>query len=135
MNNDDQSDGQAPTFSPLVPLIINVLQTLHWFVVGYSLLGWLANSKLLLTVYLIYLPALMIQWFFNKNSCVINNIESKLKTGNWRIEGNPEEGGFVKTALLRIFGWAPSDMVFEVLIRSVMVVLWFVALYKLLGLS
>lgn len=134
MSPEEQSEAKTTMLLPFVPAILLVLQAAHWVIVAYSLLGWLANSKAGLVFYMIYLPALMVQWYFNQNSCIINNVESKLKTGTWRIEGNPEEGAFVHTALVKVFGWAPSEKAFDVFIRVLMVALWFVALQKLRGL-
>jgi hypothetical protein len=134
MSPEDQSDSKASALLPFVPAILLTLQAVHWMIVAYSLFGWLANSATGLVIYLIYLPTLMVQWHFNQNSCIITNVESKLKTGTWKIEGNPEEEAFVYSAFVKIFGRAPSAKAFDIFIRFVMAALWFVALLKLRGL-
>lgn len=90
-----------------MPLLIFLLKVFHWIVVLYGLTGWMAGTTQWLMVYLIFVPIMVVHWRFNDNSCIINNIETLLVTGKWRNEHNPEEGGFVHTAFLRVFGWAP----------------------------
>jgi hypothetical protein len=58
----------------------------------YVLSGWGAPSRAALVVYLVFLPAMFLQWRLNKNSCVLNNIESLIRTGRWRDPQNREEG-------------------------------------------
>lgn len=114
--------------------IIAVLQVLHWFIVIYSMIGWLANTKGLLIVYLIWLPALNIQWYFNNNSCIINNFESWLRSGKWRDTSNDEEGAFIHTALTKITGLNIPENAFDIFMRFVMAGLWIGAFLKMRGL-
>lgn len=115
----------------LVGPIIAVLQVSHWGIVLYSMLGWLADTRLFLILYLIWLPALNVQWFFNQNSCIINNLESWLRGGRWRDQRNEEEGAFIHTAVKRYLKIDIGPRAFDILIRVIMVILWFVALSKL----
>lgn len=113
--------------------LILLMKVLHWVIVVYSVTVWLATSVVGLIAYLIWVPTMVIQWRFNENSCLVNNIESWLTTGKWRDEGNPEEGAFVRTALFRVVGCAPSKEVFDVLIRVLLLVLWTVAFMRWRG--
>jgi hypothetical protein len=104
---------------------------LHFGVMLYIVLGWSAPSRAALVFYELFLPAVAIQWWFNKNSCVLNNVESKIRTGRWRNPSNPEEGAWLLT-LVR--SWlhvpiTPSQM--DVLTYGVLVVLWGVGLWRL----
>lgn len=67
----------------------------HLLVVGFVVLGWLAPWKAVLVFYLTLLPAMALQWQFNKDSCVLNNVESLIRTGRWRNPDNREEGAFL----------------------------------------
>jgi hypothetical protein len=58
----------------------------------YVLSGWAAPWRAALVAYLVFLPAMFLQWRLNKNSCVLNNIESLIRTGRWRDPQNREEG-------------------------------------------
>ena len=73
----------------------------HLGVGAYILLGWIASSPPALGFYLLLLPVVLTQWYVNEGSCVINNIESWLRSGRWRDPKNPEEGGF----LLMLCNW------------------------------
>src|SRR5436190_4611933 len=68
---------------------------LHFAVMLYILGGWAIPFAPLLVFYLGFVPAMAIQWQFNKNSCVLNNIESWLRYGTWRAEQNAEEGAWL----------------------------------------
>ena len=132
-----EPEAQSP--SNLIPVflikpIIAILQLLHWFVVGYSMLGWLPDSRFWLIVYLIWLPALNVQWYFNNNSCIINNVESYLRSGKWRDDSNPEEGAFIHTALTKITGLNIPENAFDIFMRFVMAALWIGAFLKMRGL-
>lgn len=67
----------------------------------------MATSALWLLAYLVLVPIMVIHWLFHDNSCIINNIETLLTKGKWRNENNPEEGGFVLSAIYKVLGWAP----------------------------
>lgn len=113
--------------------LIFPLKVFHWVVVVYNLTGWLATSATWLTVYLVFVPIMVIHWRLNNNSCILNNVESWIETGKWRDEANLEEGAFVRTAVLKILGWAPSEKVFDRLIYVLMAALWTVAFVKWRG--
>lgn len=76
---------------------------LHFGAMIFIALGWTVPQAGVLLFYLLFLPAVVVQWRFNKNSCVLNNIESLVRTGRWRDPGNAEEGawllGLVRSAL------------------------------------
>src|SRR5215469_5739136 len=63
---------------------------LHFAVMIYILVGWGAPYRPALLFYLAFLPAVAVQWQFNKNSCVLNNVESLIRTGQWRDPHNKE---------------------------------------------
>ena len=66
---------------------------IHLGVGGFVLIGWVLSSLDLLIFYILLLPAMAGQWAFNRRSCLINNLESWLRTGRWRDPENCEEGG------------------------------------------
>jgi hypothetical protein len=95
----------------------------------YILTGWAIPSVYALTFYLTLIPAVVLQWLFNRGSCVINNFESWLRTGRWRHPGNPEEGRWLQMLIYWAIGVRPSGRHTDALCYGVMAVLW------LLGLS
>ncbi len=60
----------------------------HIAMMVYILGGWIVPWHPALIFYLVFVPSVIGQWRLNKNTCVLNNIESLLRTGKWR---NPEE--------------------------------------------
>jgi len=100
----------------------------HLMVGVFVLAGWLISSYEALTFYLILLPAMATQWAINRGSCIINNLESWARTGQWRDPRNPEEGGF----LLMLFDWLftirPSPLALDRMSYAVVIFLWLLAL-------
>jgi hypothetical protein len=103
---------------------------LHFAVMIYIVAGWSLPSRAALLLYEAFLPAVMIQWWFNKNSCVLNNIESRIRTGSWRSTSNVEEGAWLLT-LLRGLGIPATFLQVEILTYGVLAVLWAVGLWRL----
>lgn len=103
---------------------------LHFAVMIYILCGWAVPFRPALFFYEVFVPAVAIQWWFNKNSCVLNNIESKIRTGSWRHESNLEEGAWL-LGLFRSFGIPATAWQMEILTYSVLAVLWALAFWRL----
>jgi hypothetical protein len=104
---------------------------LHFAVMFYILVGWTAPSRVALIFYEFFLPAVAVQWWFNQNSCVLNNLESKIRTGSWRNPANPEEGAWLLTLLRRWFGMPVTPFQIEILTYSVLALLWAIGLWRL----
>ncbi len=104
---------------------------LHFAVMLYILTGWAAPGRAALFFYELFLPAVAAQWWFNRNSCVLNNLESKIRTGSWRSPANPEEGAWLLTLLQRWFGIPVTPFQIEVLTYAVLAFLWGVGLWRL----
>jgi hypothetical protein len=103
----------------------------HLAIGAYVLLGWLVSPAPALTIYLVLLPAMATQWYVNRGSCVMNNIESWLRSGRWRDPNNPEEAGF----LLMLCQWAfrarPHPSVLDRFSYGAVLVLWLLAASRL----
>ena len=127
------SSSTRPELGILMKAFVLLLKILHWVLVGFALVGWLATSEPWLLAYLIYVPLMVIHWSFNENSCIVSNFETWLLTGKWRNEHNPEEGAFVRTALVRVLGWAPPEKAFDIFIRLLMIATWSAAFFKWRG--
>src|SRR5215469_4335633 len=103
---------------------------LHFAVMLYILVGWAAPSRAGLVFYEVFLPAVAVQWWFNQNSCVLNNLESKIRTGSWRNPANPEEGAWLLMLIRRWFGVPVTPFQIEVLTYAVLALLWSVGLWR-----
>ena len=99
----------------------------HLAISGYVLLGWLLSPAPALAFYLLLLPAIATQWYVNRGSCVVNNIESWLRSGRWRDPANPEEGGFLLMLCHWLFRARPHPTVLDRFSYATVVILWLLA--------
>ncbi len=105
---------------------------LHFAVMIYIVLGWAVPLHGALYFYLGFLPAVATQWQFNKNSCVLNNMESLIRTGQWRDPHNKEEGAWLLTLATSLFGYPFKAWHIDVFTYFILVVLWSAGLSHLL---
>jgi|HubBroStandDraft_2_1064218.scaffolds.fasta_scaffold22630_2 hypothetical protein len=105
---------------------------LHLAIVVFVVTGWLSPWRGVLIFYLVLLIAMPLQWRFNRSSCVLNNIESWLRTGRWRSPHNREEGAFLLRLVERVLGLYPSERFMDVFIHALLASLWLLALSHLL---
>lgn len=96
----------------------------HLLVMGFIVLGWLVPWRPLLVFYLVFLPGVMLQWQFNRDSCILNNVESLIRTGRWRNPSNPEEGAFLLELARRLTGLDISQAAMNAVIYTAMAVFW-----------
>jgi hypothetical protein len=89
---------------PKRDLLGNAFLIFHLAVSAYIVGGWLIPNASALVFYLAFLPVVAMQWQVNRGSCVIDNLESLLRTGRWRNPRGAGEGRFVSMLLLRAFG-------------------------------
>jgi hypothetical protein len=99
----------------------------HLAVSGYILVGWLVSPAPALTFYLLLLPAIATQWYVNRGSCVMNNVESWLRSGRWRDPKNPEEGGFLLMLCHWLFRVRPHPIVLDRFSYATVLLLWLLA--------
>ena len=100
----------------------------HMVVATFVLAGWLISSTEALLFYLVLLPAMATQWAVNQGSCVINNIETWLRTGRWRDHENGEDGRFLIMMCVWLFALRPAPGALDRLSYSVILVLWVLGL-------
>jgi hypothetical protein len=105
---------------------------LHFAIMLYIVLGWLAPSGVALTFYVCFLPAVATQWLFNKNSCILNNIETLIRTGRWRNPDNAEEGAWLLTLARSTLGIRVTHAQMDMFIYAMLVALWGLGLAHLL---
>jgi hypothetical protein len=94
--------------------------------------GWLVPLDAVLIIYLCFLPAVAVQWQFNKNSCILNNIESVIRSGQWRDPNNREEGAWLQTLALKVTGILFKAWQVDLFTYFILVVLWSAGLSHLL---
>jgi hypothetical protein len=116
-------------------LLGNFCFYLHFAVMIYIVLGWLMPWQPLQIFYLVFLPAVAIQWRFNRNSCILNNIESLLRSRRWRDPKNVEEGAWLLTLTRNLLGWQVTPGQMDAFTYVVLVVLWILGLGRMLWIA
>jgi hypothetical protein len=101
---------------------------LHLVIMIFIVVGWTLPSAAVLVFYLAFVPAVVLQWQFNKGSCLLNNIESLLRTGRWRDPGNAEEGAWLLSLVRSVLGLDLRPVYMEIFVYFVMAVFWGLAL-------
>lgn len=107
---------------------------LHFAIMIFIVSAWAIPSRGLLLFYLVFLPAVALQWRCNRNTCVLNNIESLLRTQRWRNSANPEEGAWFLNLARHTLGvqFRPAHM--DAFLHLALTALWMLALGHLLRL-
>ncbi|HWE05104.1 MAG TPA: hypothetical protein VG274_00240 [Rhizomicrobium sp.] len=107
---------------------------LHFAVMIFVVGGWTMLWPSALIFYLAFVPAVALQWQFNRNSCVLNNLESLMRTGTWRDAANEEEGAWLLTLARDVVGLRVRPAQMDAFIYLVLLVLWGLGLAHLLSL-
>jgi hypothetical protein len=104
---------------------------LHFAIMLFIVFGWLIPQRGVLLFYITLLPAVVVQWQFNKSTCVLNNLESLLRTGRWRDSGNPEEGAWLLNLARSALGLELRPAHLEIFVYFVMAIFWGLAIAHL----
>lgn len=123
----------APSPSERRDLLGHFCFYLHFAVMIFIVTGWLIPARPLLYFYLGFLPLVALHWQVNRNSCILNNIESWLRFGTWRSEQNAEEGAWLMTLIRNVTGIQLRTWQVDLLTYGVMALLWFAGFSHLDG--
>jgi hypothetical protein len=136
MSTQDQHtdiDAAIPQHPDKRDLLGNVCFYVHFAVMIFIVTGWLYPWHATLYIYLGFLPLVIVQWQVNKSSCVLNNIESWARTGNWRNPQNKEEGAWFLNMVKDVTGITLQPWQANAINYSVVVLLWCVGVWHLYG--
>ena len=133
-------EDDVPALATTVPspvekrdLLGNFCFYLHFAVLLYIVGGWAVPYAPALYFYVAFLPLMVLHWQINKNSCVLNNIESWLRYRTWRSQHNAEEGAWLMTLIRNVTGIALKAWQVDLLTYAVMAGLWFAGVSHLRG--
>jgi hypothetical protein len=115
----------APSPTEKRDLLGNFCFYLHFAIMIFIVAGWAIPWAPVLWFYLAFLPLVAAHWQINKNSCVLNNIESKLRYGTWRSAQNAEEGAWLLTLVKNVTGIVLKPWQMDLVTYAVMAFLWF----------
>jgi hypothetical protein len=114
----------APSPTEKRDLLGNFCFYLHFAIMLYIVGGWAIPVHATLYFYLAFLPAVAAHWQLNKNSCVLNNIESFLRYGTWRAAENAEEGAWLMTLIKNVTGILLKAWQVDLITYGIMAMLW-----------
>lgn len=109
-----------------------VCHTLHLIILVYFIAGWAVPWSPALWFYLGFVPAVALQWQFNADACILNNLESWLRSGRWRDPANKEEGAWIATLVEGWTGYRPGPLLVSLVVYAGLLALWAMALIHML---
>jgi hypothetical protein len=93
--------------------------------------GWALPQRQALYVYLGFLPLMVLHWRLNGNSCVLNNLENWLRSGQWRDPKNREESQWLLTLVRSVTGLAFKPWQMDAISYGALLLLWGLGLWHL----
>ncbi len=130
-DNHDILDSALPEHPQKRDLLGHFCFYFHFAAMIYIILGWLVPSQWALYFYLAFLPLVFLQWQVNQQTCVLNNVETLLRTGRWRNPKNPEEGAWLVTWVNGVTGLNLSVWQMNIVIYAVLLGVWLLGLRHL----
>jgi hypothetical protein len=103
---------------------IGILRGVHYAILAWGIAGWAVPSAPWLIAYLAAMPVIALQWLLNKNTCVLNNIETWLSTGRWRDPADAQQGGFIAGLIESASGWRPSPRAADLMSYGLLGLFW-----------
>ena len=108
----------------MAQLLAKILFWLHLIIVAFLVFGFLLPKDYLL-LHLWAVPLTILQWWFNKNQCILTQWQQKLEG---KAKPQPgEESGFV-LRLCEKMGWKPRKKQLILLIYGVLLMSFFLSL-------
>ena len=111
--------------------LATVFFLLHIAILVYILIGWALPAGV--GFYLVFLPAMVLHWRLNRNSCALNNLESLIRSGRWRDPRNVEEGAWLKALIGTATGVALSVQQTDLISYVLLAGLWGLGLWHWFG--
>lgn len=114
-------------------ILLGLIAIYHWALIPYTMLAWIWPQPVWLIVHLILIPALMIQWHLNRGVCILNNLESWLRTGRWHDHRDALQGRWIAGMIERHTGITLSERSANWLVYGAASVSWGISLVRLIA--
>ncbi len=111
--------------------IAQIIAWCHYLLIPYILLGWAAPHRGWLIVHALAVPLLILQWIVNRQTCVLANIVSWLRTGRWWDETDPDQGAWIATLIRRFTGIGLTPIQVNALVYGLVLTAWAATLIRL----
>ena len=110
-------------------ILIFLTKCLHFLILFFVLLGWIIPSQLWRIIHLIFVPAMILQWQFNQGTCLLTNIENKLR--GEPSEKQQQQGQFIKSLWVKFFNSLPSDQTLKKWVYGIITISWLLSVIGL----
>jgi hypothetical protein len=100
---------------------VNLTLLLHHISNVFTQFGWLSNNKTILTLYLIIPPLIIVHWNSNNNRCILTEYTNK----NCNIDQDSSFRDLWFTMGIK------GKKYTKQFLRTYLIIVWFIALYKL----
>ena len=87
--------------------LADLVATIHTALIPYCLFGWVVPNALWLKVHAIFVPLMVAHWWVNRNVCILSNLETYLRHGQWWRTEDANQGGWVENQIQALTGWTP----------------------------
>ncbi len=87
--------------------LADTVAAIHVAMIPYCLLGWAVPHPTWLKVHAAFVPLMMVHWRLNRDVCILTNLESYLRHGEWWRSDDRDQDRWVKNQIERCTGWAP----------------------------
>ncbi len=88
-------------------VLADLVAAIHTAMIPYCLFGWVIPYPLWLKIHAAFVPLMIVHWWLNRNVCILTNLESYLRYGQWWRTDDSNQGGWVENQIKAITGWDP----------------------------
>lgn len=111
-------------------LILKFILLCHFLTVCFVVLVPFLNNYYLILLHTIVVPFIMFHWYLNDNTCVLTEIERKLRLD---IDGQiPDDNNCFTCQLINpIYDFKKNNMDYSTIIYTVTIILWLISVFHL----
>ena len=80
---------------------------LHTALIPYTLFGWVVPNATWLQIHATFVPLMVAHWWLNRDVCILTNLESYLRYGEWWRQDDSNQGGWIEGQIRALTGWTP----------------------------
>jgi hypothetical protein len=106
----------------VLKIAVFCLKALHLAILLFSLSGWLLPANLL-WIYVLWIPAMVVQWQLNQGTCLLTNLENFLVPAA-RKEKPQQQGQLIKSLFLLCCDCVPGDRALKYLVYVTLGACW-----------
>ncbi len=114
-------------------LTAGAIEACHTLFIPYALFAWVWPAPPWLIAHLIFVPLLILQWRLNRDTCVLTNMVSWLRTGRWWDESDAAQGSWLASLIERVTGIALTARQIGWLTYGLLALSWSLSALRLNG--